>query len=344
MTNTLTPTTTPPTIGILYPGAMGAGLARTLHARAPALRLLTAVGARSPETRERAAAAGLEDLPLAQVVAEADILVSILPPASALPLAREVAALLAASGRPKRPIYVELNAVSPATMGDIAAALGPETPLVDGSVIGLPPKEGYDPRVYLSSAPEWGPQLAHVAALLSQGWTVRVLHKGGAGGASALKMCHGGTQKGATGLAALLVLAAHAHSPDTAAALLEQLADTKPDQVWRLGGSLPDMIPKAYRVRCGPVQADTQWVAEMEEISSFVTSSLGLDPADTNTPAAAHLGLARVFERVAAGLRASAGAVGAAAEGEAGNAEEVETLKAWAARGRETLTARGYAP
>lgn len=201
MTNT---PATAPTIGILFPGAMGSGLARTLHARAPAIRLLTAVTGRSSATLERAAGAGLENLPLADVVAAADILVSILPPSSALDLARDVAALLKSQAR--KPIYVELNAVSPASMGEIAAVLGPDVPLVDGSVIGLPPKEGYDPRVYLSSAPEWGAQLAHIAEVLGQGWTVRVLKSGGAGGASALKMCHGGTQKGATGLAALLVL------------------------------------------------------------------------------------------------------------------------------------------
>ena len=48
-----------PTIGVLHPGDMGATVGAS--ARANGLRVLWASEERSPQTRERAAAAGLED-------------------------------------------------------------------------------------------------------------------------------------------------------------------------------------------------------------------------------------------------------------------------------------------
>src|SRR3970040_842777 len=66
----------------------------------------------SPQTRERAAAAGLEDAKtLASLVAASGVIFSVCPPHSALDLARVVAAH-GFSG-----IYVDANAVSPRTAG-----------------------------------------------------------------------------------------------------------------------------------------------------------------------------------------------------------------------------------
>jgi hypothetical protein len=54
-------------------------------------------------------------------------------------------------------------------------------------------------------------------------------------------------------------MALAAHRAGVADALHAELAASQPQVLGRLTGSVPDMFPKAYR-----------WVAEMEEIASFV--------------------------------------------------------------------------
>src|SRR3972149_5044812 len=76
-----------PTISVLPPGDMGATVAAS--ARAGGSRVLWASEERSPQTRERAAAAGLEDAKtLASLGATSDGILSVCPPPSALALAR----------------------------------------------------------------------------------------------------------------------------------------------------------------------------------------------------------------------------------------------------------------
>jgi 3-hydroxyisobutyrate dehydrogenase-like beta-hydroxyacid dehydrogenase len=226
------------TIAFLYPGAMGASLARTLHERQPHLTLLTDVSSRSESTISRSEAAGLIDTPLEEIVQRADLIISILPPSQALELAREVVALLQATPRASntssgeqhgtvRPplIYLDANAISPGSTTELSKILEPlDIPFIDGCVIGLPATpEGHDPKIYLSSDPKWATQLDQVAEALSgrkftgagaadgadadgQGLKVRVMRDAGEGAASALKMCYGGINKGATGLTSLVVL------------------------------------------------------------------------------------------------------------------------------------------
>ena len=62
------------TIAFLYPGAMGASLAWTLHTRIPGLTLLTSLGSRSEATRARATEVGLTDVPLDELVDRSDII------------------------------------------------------------------------------------------------------------------------------------------------------------------------------------------------------------------------------------------------------------------------------
>lgn len=204
------------TVAILYPGAMGAALASVLHARNPTLRLVTSITGRSSATLSRATAAGLTDVPLPTAVAESDLIVSILPPSAAVPLAREVAALLQANPRSPPPIYVDANALAPATVSEIAGVLGDGTPLVDACVIGLPPKaaeggEGfsYEPTVYLSADSRWKAELQRAAEVLGgeTGWkNVKTMPDAGAGGASALKLSYAGIMKASVGIGALMVL------------------------------------------------------------------------------------------------------------------------------------------
>lgn len=61
-----------------------------------------------------------------------------------------------------------------------------------------------------------------------------------------------------------MLIAAHASSPATSAALLQELNASQPLFVKHLIERIPDMIPKAYR-----------WVGEMEELSGFVGEGEG---------------------------------------------------------------------
>ncbi|WVQ72748.1 hypothetical protein IAR50_002308 [Cryptococcus sp. DSM 104548] len=316
------------TIAILYPGAMGASLAHVLSLRLPHLRLITSLARRSPSTAARATAAGLIDLSMEQVVQEADVILSVLPPSEAVTLAHEVAGHL--GGR--RPVYIEANAVSPETVAQISSIFQPHgVPFLDGSIIGFPatPDLSSIPKLYLSCKPEWNDKLVEVAGVLGggaegAGIRVRVMDGAGEGGASALKMCYGGINKGTVGLGALLVLSAQAHSPGTAKALLDEMTESQPALTQKLVKAIPDMLPKAYR-----------WVGEMEEISSFIMASIldsssqskGPNPADT------FQGLAQVFQRIADDLKKRE-------TSEKEGDDELKGLVNWAEQGREELERR----
>src|SRR5207249_4188407 len=91
-------------------------------------------------------------------IAACDIVLSILPPGEALGLAERLAPVLRAAA--KKPIYVDCNALDPATVLRIARVVQETgTPFVDGGIIGGLPKPGSKgPRIYLSG--EAAPQVA----------------------------------------------------------------------------------------------------------------------------------------------------------------------------------------
>src|SRR5262249_45839612 len=122
------------TIGVLHPGEMGSDVAAC--ARAAGARVLWASAGRGGATAKRAAAAGLGDArPLRDLAAASDVILSVCPPHAALDLAREVAA----TGF--RKLYVDGNAVSPATARRIAAVVeGGGATFIDGGIIGPPPR------------------------------------------------------------------------------------------------------------------------------------------------------------------------------------------------------------
>lgn len=258
------------TIAILAPGAMGAGLAQRLAENGAAV--VTDLEGRGPDSRRRAAEAGMRDVG-PDGIASADLVLSVVPPGAAVEAAARLAPALARSGR--KPAFIDANAVSPATMERVRAALaGTGCVVVDGCIIGGPPRPGHDgPAVYVCGDPDgWA------APLGRHGLDLRVLDAP-FGAASALKMSYAICTKSATALGAAMLLAADRNG--AGAALRAELEHSQPDLVARLGKAIPDMLPKAYR-----------WVAEMREIAEF------LGPDD---PAAAMLeGAARVYERLAA--------------------------------------------
>jgi putative dehydrogenase len=259
-----------PTVVIIAPGNMGAGVGRRLTENK--VTVLTTLAGRSAESADRAREAGMTSVSEREL-AEADFLLSIVPPGEALGLAQRLAPVLTAAN--KKPTYVDCNAVSLQTMRAIAnvvAATG--CPFVGAGIIGPPPKPGSsDTKIYAS-----GPAAPDFAKLNDYGLIVRVLD-GEITAASALKMSYAGITKGFTALGAAMMLAAsRAGSAD---ALKAELAESQQALLGFLTRQMPGMYGKAYR-----------WVAELDEISSFV----GADRPEHEMLSAA----ARLYQRMAA--------------------------------------------
>jgi 3-hydroxyisobutyrate dehydrogenase-like beta-hydroxyacid dehydrogenase len=258
-----------PIVAIIAPGHMGAGVARRLTENK--VTVLTALAGRSAASGERARAAGMIAASEREL-AEADFLLSIVPPGEALALARRLVPVLTAAN--KKPIYVECNAVSPQTMLQIADVVGKTgCAFVAAGIIGPPPKPGMNNTKFYAS----GPAATDFARLNDYGLIVRVLD-GELTAAPALKMSYAGVTKGFTALGATMMLAASRGG--AAAALKAELTESRPDLLGFLSGNVPAMYSKAYR-----------WVAELDEISSFV----GEDRPEHEMLAAA----ARFYERIA---------------------------------------------
>lgn len=253
------------TIALLHPGEMGAAVGACLAERG--LRVVWVSAGRSAATRRRAEAAGLEDLgSLERALAAAEVVLSVCPPHGALELAREVAR----AGF--RGVYIDANAISPATAREVARAVeAAGAAFVDGGIIGPPPGPGKSTRLYLSGA-----RAAEMAATFAGTRLPATALDGAAGAASALKACYAAWTKGATALLATIrTLARH-----------EGVEETLLDE-WRL--SQPE-LPRRSEAILANARKAWRWVGEMEEIAaSFEAAGL---------PGGFHLAAAEVYRRL----------------------------------------------
>lgn len=215
-------------VGLLHPGEMGAFIGSAI--RGAGNRVVWASDGRSAATAARAS--DFEDVEnLAALVATADTIVSVCPPASALDVAETVAAHGFAG------LYVDCNAVSPATVTSVAAALSAAT-VVDGGIIGGPSTD--DAVLHLSGegAPDaadlFGPRVLRVDVL-----------DGPVGMASALKACYAASSKAVT--ATLLAVRAAAAEAGVEDALLAEWERTQPGVVERSDATLRQIHRKAWR-------------------------------------------------------------------------------------------------
>lgn len=258
-----------PKVAVIAAGAMGSGVARRLVDHG--VEVLTSLEGRGEGSRKRAATAGMIDVPL-QRLAEAELFLSILPPSEAVALANRMAPILG----PAKVLYVDCNAISPGTakeVGDIVGAAG--CPFVDAGIIGSPPSDTADPRIYAS-----GEHAARFAELSRYGLRIPVLD-GPNGAASALKLSYAGISKGITALGTAMMLAAtRAGAGD---ALRQELAFSQSNALKGLQQSIPNMYAKAYR-----------FAGEMEEIADFIGAE--------RPEAGIYRGMAGLYERIAADL------------------------------------------
>ncbi|MBS4730364.1 NAD(P)-dependent oxidoreductase [Mycobacterium sp. SM1] len=246
-------------VTLLHPGAMGAAVGRQAVSGGATVRWVAA--GRSAATRRRAAEAGLEEHNgLTAALDGTDVVLSICPPAHAEDVARAV------SGYPG--IYVEANAISPARVQRIAAAL-PAARVVDGGIIGPPPRRRGTTRLYLSGDARGLPNLFEGTALEV------VTLPGGIGQASALKMAYASYQKASRVLAAVAHALAAGHGVGEyltrEAALLRSFPLADVDH-------FPEVAAKAWR-----------WAPEMREVADTLCAA-GL-------PTGLALGAAAALER-----------------------------------------------
>ena len=247
-------------IALLHPGAMGAAVGAAL--RACGREVVWASEGRSAETRQRAADADLEDVGTAAEVAQSDVVLSICPPLAACEVARAVAGF--------RGVYVDANAVSPATAREVAAIVeAGGARFVDGGMVGGPPREPGTTRLYLAGA-----AAEEVAALFAGSVLDARPFSTEVGDASALKMAYAAWSKGTAAL--VLAIREVARAEGVEDALLQEWALSEPGLEERWERALASAQAKGWR-----------WVAEMEEIAATFGAA-GL-------PAGFHEAAAEVF-------------------------------------------------
>ena len=243
-------------VGVMSPGDMGQAVA--IQLKAQGRNVYTALERRSERSRALAREAGLTDVgTVERLVAECDVVLSIMDPGAAVDFARAAANALRTTGR--HTLIVDCNAIAPDTVHEISDLIKQAGGrFLDAGIIGHPPRGKAKTNLYVS-----GPGAADLEQLAGPQLIVHVVGEGIAD-ASALKMCYGALTKGTQALWLEVLIAAERLG---IARLLEQ--QLQQSQAERYGWALsqfPILPPKAYR-----------WVPEMLEISKTLGAA-GMTP------------------------------------------------------------------
>ena len=234
------------TIAILSPGDMGHGVGKALVEHG--YDVITCLAGRSQRTRDLAEAGGFRDVPsLEDMTLQADLIMSILVPAQAVGVAREVADAMRVAGA-SRP-FADCNAVSPrsaSVMESIISAAGGD--YIDGGIIGGSPARGAAPRIYTS-----GPCAGLLDELDGKGIIVKNLGPS-IGRASGIKMCYASMTKGTNALRVAMLTAAE--SLGLYDELIEELAFSQGGALSAMESGIPGLPANSGR-----------WIGEMEEIA-----------------------------------------------------------------------------
>ena len=246
----------PGKIGLMTPGDMGQAIALSIKAKGHSV--YTALEGRSERSHRLAREAGLMDLVTTRrLIAECDVVLSVMDPGAALGFGKSAASALRACGR--NTLIVDCNAIAPATtieIGGLIEEAGGR--YLDGGIIGPPPRGNAKTTIYVS-----GPGAADLRELEGPQLGIVVVSER-IGDASALKMCSGALTKGTQALWLEVLYAARRLGVDE---MLEReiRGSREPIYEWVMD-QLPIMPPKAYR-----------WVPEMLEISRTFDES-GMTP------------------------------------------------------------------
>jgi 3-hydroxyisobutyrate dehydrogenase-like beta-hydroxyacid dehydrogenase len=259
-------------VAILGSGDMGSAVARSLSEHG--LETLTCLDGRSEHSRRLALAAGMQDTAsLAEMISRGDVLLSIMPPAAATDFANRACPLIKEYS--PGTLFVDCNAVSPQTSGEIAKiAAANDVRFQDVGIVGAAPQAKRAPvRFYTSGA--YGAQMQQLATE-----HIRINDMGDEiGRASAIKMVYASVTKATNALRAAAVIAA------------ERLGVSE-----EIHAEWQDSLPGVYEAmqkRLPLLSADAgRWSGEMHEIANTY-QSVGLTPAF-------HEGAAWLFDYLAA--------------------------------------------
>ena len=251
-------------VAVLHPGAMGASVAAAIGTAGH--EVIGVTKGRSQATIDRARGAQVSFIEtLEEAMSMVDVVVSICPPEAALDVARDV------QETGYEGIYVDGNAVSPQTAVAIGELFGNR--FVDGGIVGPPARRSGTTRFYLSGA------LANdVVGLFVDTLVTAQVISGGAGSASALKMCYAAYTKGSSAL--VMAVRALAESNGVTEALLAE---------WDL--SQKGLRDSSERTALGTSPKAWRFEGEMLEIASTFDAA-GL-------PAGFHRAASEIYERMA---------------------------------------------
>ncbi|EGD79972.1 hypothetical protein PTSG_10254 [Salpingoeca rosetta] len=244
--------------GVLHCGQMGAAVAAVLRGISEAhpdvvKDVIVTLEGRSEASRERATAAGVRVVAsLDDLCKEATMLVSIVPPAHAMDVAK------ACIAHGFRGLYCDMNAVASTTSRQIGRIMHEnECVYVDGAVLGPPPRSQYydQQQSQQSSADQErkpplialaGKDTGEVERVFALTDAVRVKVVGGRiGQASSMKMCYAAYTKGVSAL--MLNIAALATAEDIGASLAEEWGESQPEAMPRLMRAVNSTPSKAWR-------------------------------------------------------------------------------------------------
>ena len=254
------------TIGLLHPGEMGATVGAA--ALENGVHVVWASDGRGARTRNRADAAGLTDVAtLSALVGRSRIILGVCPPHAAADLARAVA------GHHFSGVYVDANAVSPATVRDVRQIVeAGGASFVDGGIIGPPAVNPGTTRLYLS-----GVESERVAECFRRGLLEARVLDGPPGAASALKMTYAAWTKGSAAL--LIAIRTLAIDEGVDAELIREWELSQPGLPGRSAGAVRSNARKAWR-----------FSGEMEEIADTF-AAVGL-------PDGFHRAAAEIYRRM----------------------------------------------
>lgn len=228
-------------VGLLHPGEMGVTIGAALFESGHAVHWLRS--GRSAETAGRARASGFRSHEsLSSLLDEVRGVISVCPPHAAIEVARAVAAERFSG------IFVDANAVAPATARQLARIIGAD--YVDAGIVGPPARSPGTTRLYLSGA-----GAGDVAAWFSRGCVEAVVLGEGLAEASALKMCYAAYTKGSAAL--ILAVRALAEHEGVTSGLLAEWSRSQPGLLERSQRAAAGTAPKAWR-----------FVGEMREIAA----------------------------------------------------------------------------
>ena len=254
-------------ITLLNPGEMGTSVGAAAVSASVPVRWVSE--GRGPDTRRRAQANGLtECATLADALDHSDAVISVCPPHAALAVAVSVAE------QDFDGVFVDGNAVSPATMAEIGDVFqGTKVRLVDGGIIGPPAWKSGTTRLYLS-----GDGADAVAAVFPGSLLDARVVPGAVGAASTLKMVYAAWTKGSDAL--LLGVRAVAQANGVEDALLAE---------WNL--SQVALIERSERAAAKNAFKAWRFEGEMHQIADTFR--------DAGMPEEFHRAAAEVYRRMA---------------------------------------------